>query len=149
MKWKWFILMAVLLLVGCSEKAYEPKEVNPETDICKVCNMSIAHEDYAAQLVFKNGDYEMFDDIGCLMEFLEGTEESEVGAMFMKDMTDNEWVDVKTATYIYSKDYWTPMNYGVLAFKTKEEAEQYMASEGDGELLAFDDLKTFNWGVHH
>ncbi|WP_431028158.1 nitrous oxide reductase accessory protein NosL [Lysinibacillus sp. LZ02] len=149
MKWKWFILIAVLLLVGCSEKTYEPKEVNPETDICKVCNMSIAHEDYAAQLVFKNGDYEMFDDIGCLMEFLEGTEESEVGAMFMKDMTDNEWIDVKTATYIYSKDYWTPMNYGVLAFKTKEEAEQYMASEGDGEMLAFDDLKTFNWGVHH
>ena len=149
MKWKWFILIAVLLLVGCSEKTYEPKEVNPETDICKVCNMSIAHEDYAAQLVFKNGDYEMFDDIGCLMEFLEGTEESEVGAMFMKDMTDNEWIDVKTATYIYSKDYWTPMNYGVLAFKTKEEAEQYMASEGDGEILAFDDLTTFNWGVHH
>lgn len=151
MKWKWLIGISLLVMImaGCSEKSYEPRAVNAETDICKVCNMSIAHEDYAAQLVYKNGDYEMFDDLGCLMEFLKGTEKSEVGAMFMKNMADDEWMNVETATFIYSKDYWTPMNYGVLAFKTKEQAESYMATEGQGELLAFDDLKTFNWGVHH
>ena len=151
MRWKWLIGIALLMMIvaGCSEESYEPHEVNAETDICKVCNMSIAHEDYAAQLIFKNGDYEMFDDLGCLMEFVAGVDESEVGAMFMKDIVQGEWMDVKEATFVYSKDYWTPMNYGVLAFKTKEEAEEFMKNEGDGEFLAYDDLKTFKWGIHH
>ena len=148
MRWKWLIGMMLLLMVaGCSGNSYDPHEVNAETDVCETCNMSIAHEDYAAQLIFKNGDYEMFDDLGCLMEFVAGIDESEIGAMFMKDMTSNEWMDVKEATFIYSEDYWTPMNYGVLAFATTEAAEAYM-SEQSGELLAYDDLLTFNWGVH-
>ena len=34
-------------------------------------------------------------------------------------------------------------------FKTKEQAEEFMKNEGDGEFLAYDDLKTFKWGIHH
>ena len=67
----WFFHSGNFLLGACSEKTFEPKSINAETDICKICNMSIAHEDYAGQIVFKNGDYEMFDDIGCLMEFMQ------------------------------------------------------------------------------
>lgn len=151
MKWKTSIilLLSILFLIGCSEKTYEPKTINGETDICKVCNMSIAHEDYAAQLIFTNGDYEVFDDLGCLMEFMMETEESEIGAAFIKDAEEDQWLHVKNATYIYSKDYWTPMNYGVLAFSSKEAAEQYMKEHGEGELLSYDQLFDFNWGIHH
>ena len=48
---------------------------------------------------------------------------------------------------MYSKDYWTPMNYGVLAFASTEEAEQY-TKEQPGEIIPYDKLLTFNWGVH-
>ncbi len=143
------VLLALVALAACSEKTYEPREINAETDICKVCNMSIAHEDYAAQLVHTNGDYEMFDDLGCLMEFIADTEESDIGAAFIKEMKNNKWVNVKDATYVYSKDYWTPMNYGVVAFASEEEAKAWIAKEGEGQFLAYDDLKTFKWGIHH
>lgn len=151
MKWKIIMvfIVTISLLVGCSEKTYEPKAINPETDICQVCNMSIVHEDYAAQLVFKNGDYEIFDDLGCLIEFMEDVDESEVGAAFIKDASEDQWINVENATYIYSKDYWTPMYYGVLAFSSKEAAEKYMKENGEGKFLTYDQLFDFEWGIHH
>lgn len=150
MKWRILIIaFMVLLLTACSEKTYEPREINGETDICKVCNMSIVHTDYAGQIVLKNGDYEIFDDIGCLMEYIKGIDESEIGAAFIKDANEDKWLNVKKATYIYSKDYWTPMNYGVLAFSTKEDAEKWIANNGEGEFLKYEDLKDFKWGIHH
>ena len=48
--------------------------------------------------------------------------------------------NVENATYIYSRDYWTPMNYGVLAFSTKEAAENWMDENGEGEFLTYDQL---------
>ena len=47
--------------------------------------MSIVHNAYAGQIALKNGDYEIFDDIGCLMEYIEANGEDEIGAAFIKD----------------------------------------------------------------
>lgn len=148
---KWVLVMVACLamLVGCSEKTYEPREIVSETDVCKICNMSIVHNEYAGQIALKNGDYEVFDDIGCLMEYMDANEEEEIGAAFIKDALKGEWINVFEATYVYSKDYWTPMNYGVLAFDTKEAADSWMAKEGEGKILVYEDLHDFNWGIHH
>lgn len=142
------IVMTIAIVSGCSE-SLEPREINKETDICKICNMSIAHEDYAGQIVFKNGDYEVFDDLGCLIEYMKDAEQSEIGKAYIKDAIENKWIDVKNATFVYSKQYWTPMNYGVVAFDTKTAAEEWISSNGDGEFLTYDDLFTFNWGIHN
>lgn len=151
MKWKifTFTIFMSFLLVGCSEQAYEPKEINKETDICKVCNMGISFEDFAGELIYKNGDYEVFDDLGCLVEFLKDVDESDVGAAYIKSADGAEWLPVEEATYVYSKDYWTPMNYGVLAFPSKDAAEQYMKENGEGEVYSYEQLDDFQWGIHH
>ena len=138
----------VLLLIGCSAQSYEPREINQATDICKICNMSIVSNDYAAQVVLSNGDYEVFDDIGCLMEFIAGKDVSEIGAMFIKGIDGEKWISVETATYVYGSEFWSPMNYGVLTFATEDEAKQYIKEAGQGTLLTFEELKTFEWGVH-
>ena len=46
------VAISILILAACSEKTYEPRAVNPETDVCQICNMSITHMDYAAQTVY-------------------------------------------------------------------------------------------------
>ncbi|WP_338651937.1 nitrous oxide reductase accessory protein NosL [Lysinibacillus sp. Y5S-8] len=147
-RWITIFILCSALLVGCSDKTYKPREIISETDVCKICNMSIVHNEYAGQIVLKNGDYEIFDDIGCLMEYLELNGEDEVGAAYIKNKANNEWIDIYKATFVYNKEYWTPMNYGVLAFATKDEAQKWMTNEGDGQLLAYQDLLTFNWGIH-
>lgn len=141
-----FLFCAALLLAACGADL-EPREVNSETDVCIMCNMSVTHIDYAAQIVKKNGDHLIFDDLGCLMEYIHEYGEDEIGASYIMETDSPNWLNVKEAVYVYAKDYWTPMNYGVLAFATTEAAEAYM-SEQPGELLAYEDLLTFKWGVH-
>ena len=145
---KWVVLLITACILGaCGDKAYEPRDINPETDVCSICNMSITSVDYAAQAVLKNSDIVVFDDLGCLMDYIKQNGEEEIGAAYIRDTNSANWLNIKEASYVYSKDYWTPMNYGVLAFATKEEAEQYMDQQ-PGEIIPYDELLTFNWGVH-
>lgn len=145
---KWLsILMFVLLLGACGDKAYEPRDINPETDVCYICNMSVTSIDYAAQVVLKNNDIVVFDDLGCLMAYIKQNGEEEIGAAYIRDTNSSKWLNIKDASYAYSADYWTPMNYGVLAFATEEEAKEYM-KEQPGKIVPYNELLTFNWGVH-
>lgn len=148
-KWMLIAVSCLTMLVGCGEKTYEPRDIVNETDVCKICNMSIVHNEYAGQIALKNGDYEIFDDLGCLMDYIDTNGEEDIGAAFIKDAVNNQWIDVFKATYVYNKENWTPMNYGVLAFKTKEAANEWMATEGKGQVLAYEDLQDFKWGIHH
>lgn len=143
------LALALVVLVGCSEKTYEPRDIVAETDVCKICNMSIVHEDYAGQIVLTNGDYEIFDDLGCLMEYIDANGEEQIGAAFIKDENKKQWINVFTGSYVYEKNFWTPMNYGVLAFNSEQEAKDYIAAQGKGKLLAYEDLHNFEWGIHH
>lgn len=136
------------LLAGCSGDNYEPKEINAATDICEICQMSISNEEFAGQIVFKNGDHEVYDDLGCLMAYINEHGEDEIGAAYIKDEAMGTWVNIKEATYIYDADFWTPMNYGVLAFTSSDDAQAYMTEAGEGEELAYKDLATFEWGIH-
>lgn len=145
---KWVgLLVVVLLLSACGDESYEPREINPETDVCYVCNMSVTSVDYAAQVVLKNNDIVVFDDLGCLMDYMKQNGESEIGAAYIRDTNSSKWLNIKDASYIYSPDYWTPMNYGVLAFASEEEAKAYM-EEAPGEIVPYEEFLTFSWGVH-
>lgn len=147
-KWMLMLVACSMFLIGCSEKTYEPRDIVSETDVCQICNMSIVHNDFAGQIVLKNGDVEMFDDIGCLMEYIDANGEDELGAAFIKDAIKDEWINTLEAIYVYNKEYWTPMNYGVLAFDTNEAANSWMQKEGQGKVLTYTDLQAFNWGIH-
>lgn len=141
---------ATVILAGCGDKNYEPRALNEETDVCQICQMTVVHQDFAGQIIEKNGDYEVFDDIGCLVEKLERNQQSEkdVGAAYIKDANTGEWINVFEATYLYDKEFWTPMNYGVLVFEDVTEAEAYRSKSGYGKLMNFEDLQGFKWGIH-
>jgi len=151
MKKVFILLMAAVvsvILAACGETNTEPREIDEETDICVVCNMSITHPNYAGQLIFENNDHLVFDDIGCLIEYLKEPEQ-DVAIAYIRAADTKEWIDVETAAYLYNEEYWTPMNYGVLAFASEEDAKKYAELNGAGENLSYDDLMTsFNWGVH-
>lgn len=142
------LAMIAIILTACGKTNTEPREIDTETDICVVCNMSITHPDYAGQVIFTNNDHLVFDDIGCLIEYLKEPEQ-EVEIAYIRSANTKEWIDVKTAAYLYNEEYWTPMNYGVLAFTSEEDAKTYEEQNGAGEKLSYEDLMTsFNWGVH-
>lgn len=143
-----FLLLAVLS--ACSgEQAYEPVDINPDVDICEVCNMSIASELHATELFNTEGDVFIFDDLGCMLQYIEKDERigrDEIGKQYVRDLDSGDWVEIEAAYFAYDQAFWTPMSYGVVSFATEEQAEQYLAKEGKGKLLAYSDLSEVDWG---
>lgn len=142
------LFIMIILLASCGKPDLSPRDIK-DTDKCVVCNMMIDHPEQAAQMVFNNEEHIIFDDIGCMMTYYkEQNNKDNIGMMYIKDYKHNKWIDAKKAYYLYHKDVWTPMNYGVAAFKNKEDHNQYAKKVKGAKPLSFEDLKTFKWGVH-
>lgn len=144
-----FILSGMLVLAGCTnEQNYEPVEINPEVDVCEICNMSIAHENYATEIITASGDVYKFDDIGCMIEFVhkeKSVPEDEIARQYVRDVESGEWVELEEAYHVYHEDIWTPMANGVVSFKNKEAAQNYIEKEGKGELYDYEKLLNHPW----
>ncbi|PAQ15552.1 nitrous oxide reduction protein [Bacillaceae bacterium SAOS 7] len=138
-----------MLLTACGkEQTYEPVEINPDIDVCDVCNMSITEPQYATEVILKDGSVETFDDIGCMVEYLHEQDEKDIGEKYVRDALSGDWVKLNEATFVYNKDYWTPMAYGVVSFSDQSSAEKYMKKEGKGETMTLDEVMTHDWGGH-
>lgn len=144
----YFSVLFLLGLFGCGPKDISPHAIQPEVDTCAVCHMSIVDEAYAAQTVYTNGDYKVFDDLGCMVQYAVEQQTADVGANYVKDAETAEWLQADQATFVYQPDFWTPMSYGVLAFATPQKAEAYIDREGKGKMLKQSDLQQHEWGVH-
>lgn len=145
-----FIVVILLFISACGkDQAYEPEKINPEVDVCEVCNMSVAAELFATQMIMKDGDVYKFDDLGCMIEMIEtnGTiQTADIVKKYVRDVETGEWVELEKAYYVYHADIWTPMAYGVVSFATLEKAEAYISEQGIGELLNYEQLKEHQWG---
>lgn len=139
------ILTGLVWLTGCQEENYEPVQIEPEIDVCEICNMSIAHENFATEVISKENDVYKFDDLGCMMEFLEEDYilEEEIAKKYVRDVSSGEWTELENAYYSYHEDFWTPMANGVVTFKSKEAAEEY--EQGAGEVYDYEKLLKHPW----
>ena len=144
------VLLGVFLLSGCGgNQSFEPVEINAEIDVCEICNMGIAHEHYATEIISAVGDVYKFDDIGCMIEFLEHDKaiaKEKVEKQYVRDSETGEWVAIEDAYHAFHPDFWTPMANGVVTFKNKEQAESYIKEQGMGELYDYEQLKAHKWG---
>lgn len=137
--------VVLLFLAGCGV-SYEPRAIQPEVDVCEVCNMSIVHENYATEVVLKNGDVHIFDDIGCMYDYMAETED-QIEVSYVKDILSDDWVKSEDAFYVYDAAAWTPMAYGVLSFKEEKDALSTIEKEGSGRQYTLNDLINHKWVV--
>ncbi|GMB08275.1 nitrous oxide reductase accessory protein NosL [Thermolongibacillus altinsuensis] len=145
---KTFLFICILLmLTACQrEQAYEPEEINPDIDVCMICNMSITAENYATEAILKDGTVHKFDDIGCMFEFMKQEDKENIAKLYVRDIETSEWIELEKAFFAYDRDYWTPMNYGVVSFASEENAKKYIEKEGKGQLWTYDQLLQHKWG---
>lgn len=127
------------------EVAYEPEDIDPDTDVCELCAMAVADDEHATQIVLENERALKFDDLGCLYKWLEENGEDDVGAKFVRDFNTKEWVLLDDATYVFAEEIETPMAYGIISFKEQSEAAQYIEENGFGELMSSSDLDDHKW----
>ncbi len=133
------VFCSALLLTACQQGLPQPVDITAE-DMCRHCKMAISERRYAAEFLSKDGDPYKFDDIGCMVRYLEtGQEKKDVVAYFVMDFHSQEWIDAEQAYFVKSSSLKTPMGGNIAAFKYMSGAEEATAAYG-GKPLRFADL---------
>lgn len=118
---------------------------------CPVCGMFPARSpDWAAQVIFRNGDAQFFDSPLSLFMYLQdvaryspGRSSGQIAAHYVTDASAppdgkrTPWVDALSAYYVYGSSAKGPMRAGNLpAFATRAAADAFAERRG-GVVLAF------------
>lgn len=144
------IITAIIMLVlsACGQESYEPQAINEETDVCVICKMAVKDDQYATQIVTKDGQSLKFDDIGCLNTWKNENGTDTIGAAFVRDYNTKQWLRYEKAYYAYDPSYQTPMAYGILSFENEADAKAYIEEQGKGQLMTAEELADHSWEVN-
>ncbi len=126
--------LLVATWVGCGGGRPEPVEIVVDEDICSFCRMAISERRFAAELVTPGGRVELFDDIGCLADWLRENGRPAGAGIFAVDFATGKWLVADEAVYVRSPDLPTPMSHGLAAFADRPAAETARAELG-GEVV--------------
>lgn len=105
-------LLSALALVACEAKTDQAVDPAWGKQPCGHCAMIVSDHATAAQLV-ANGDRVYFDDVGCMVAWLDERKVEPAHAWVRKGET---WVDAKSARYAPGAR--TPMDYGFVGADT-------------------------------
>nr|WP_062352552.1 nitrous oxide reductase accessory protein NosL [Bacillus kwashiorkori] len=141
------VILLSLILGACGNKSAKPVTINEETAKCEICNMAVADNQFATQVVLESGKAYLFDDIGCMFEWFSENDTKEIAGSFVRDYHTSEWIEMEDATYVYDQNVRTPMAYNVISFIKEADAKSYI-NNNHGNLLKYDDLKKHAWPVN-
>lgn len=125
----------------------EPRPV-PKDARCPVCGMFPARNpDWAAQVIFRNGDTQFFDSPLTLWTYLHdvaryapGRNRAEIASSWVTDGASRRWVAAEHAFYVHGSSALGPMRAGNLPpFAAQEEAKAFAQRRG-GEVLSADQI---------
>ena len=121
------IIVILLLSLGTDEGAryvhkgntsYKPVFIKAKEYQCSECSMDIEDLEYSAQIITPNGDTFFFDDIGCVVLWLENRT-IKTQKVITKTLDSKAWVDAHNAWYTRTAS--SPMGYGFAAYAQKRE----------------------------
>ena len=137
--WVWCLTIAVTVFANCQKRTAEPVALAPE-DMCSHCRMAISEKQYAAELIDSEGTAFKFDDIGCMVHFLKSAKnKTTIAASFVMEFSERQWIKADDAFYVRSSEFTTPMNGGIVAFRTEAKAQE-AANKYNGTLLRLKDV---------
>lgn len=134
-------LLLALFLLGCST---DPRPIQFGQDVCHWCKMKLMDPHYGAEIVTQKGKIYIFDDINCLMAFMETGEvaQEDIKHVLVIDYENPEkLVDATTSFFLKSDQFKTPMASQIVAFSDYEVMNQYKKRNG-GVYLAWGELVT-------
>ena len=133
------LIICVSAFASCQQQRLEPVALVPE-DMCSFCRMAISEHRYAAQFLDSEGQAFKFDDIGCLVNFMQRNNiDGKTVVRFVMDFDERIWIKGEDAYYVKSSEITTPMNGGVIAFSTEPKAQQ-AAEKFHGTTLRFGEV---------
>ena len=130
-------LLISLTFLGCEKKIItDLHEVHWDRDMCKRCVMVISDRRHALQAINPaDGRSYMFDDIGCWVLWVqeEKVDWEKEAVLWITDGNTGKWINARTA--FYDTENITPMAYGFMAHKKKEDIKS------DQEIVMYDEVR--------
>ena len=138
-----FAFLLVLLLVVLP--AIVPAAEKSAPTWCNKCNMKIPDANKKYSVTLTEGIEPMaFDDIGCSMLWRDAECAMRMSAFDSNarvyDYITGEPVVIENAFFAYGPEIKTPMGYGIIAFKAREQAASVAAQSGKAKVLTFREL---------
>jgi copper chaperone NosL len=135
--------LLVLLLASvsaCSNNKVVPIKLN--SDNCDNCKMSIVDGKFGAEVITQKGRDYKFDDIMCMIQYCKKNSETKMESYFVLDYSqDNVLIPADKAFFLSGGTIKTPMNGGIIAFSSENEAKLLQAKLGSNSV-SWEEIKT-------
>lgn len=105
---------ACLVMTACAPGSPGPSTIRLGEDACAHCRMTIVGIETAAQIVSPGAEPIMFDEIGCLRDYLADNPLAADATVFVADHRSEEWINARNAVFTKTT-LRTPMSSGLLA----------------------------------
>lgn len=131
-------LLFPLFFTNC---ASEVEPINYGKEDCHFCKMTIVDAKFGAEIVNTKGKTFKFDDLHCLVGYMkkENVKENDVSHIVVNDYQNaGSFLPVKTAFFLKSEQFKSPMRGDVAAFKTEGAAT--MAKPADAKMMNWNEV---------
>ncbi len=133
------ILLFLFILMDCgSNEQDKPPVILKGQDPCDNCFMIINETKYSASMKLLNGEEKRFDDIGCMLSFMQRNK-GQVKKSWVYDYAGGDPLSTGDAYFIYSDKIITPMGSGIIASNSKSEASE-LTGKNEAVILSFNEL---------
>ena len=136
----WSPVIFILVLISCNT---EPQPLVVGKDECFYCKMPFVDAKFGAEVITAKGKIYKFDDMGCLINFLKeglGSEEKVNKVLAVNYANNQKLMDVNTSVFLRNADLHTPMNSGIAAFESSDQAKSFL-KDFPSEILIWQQLK--------
>lgn len=123
---------------GCQVKERPIKRGEP----CAHCKMPISDIKFAAEIITKKGKIYVYDDITCAAKMIKSAqlENNNIKDIFVSNFyNEAELLNTKSALYLSSEKFRSPMNGNIAAFKNKADMDK-AAKEFSGDVITLDKI---------
>lgn len=135
--------LSFVLLAACGGGTDGPAPVDTKNDACAWCRMSVSDLRFAAQLTAPGHEPKLFDDAGCLRDWLKAPREAAEWTAWLSDHRTKEWVKATDAVLVRDPAVQTPMNSGLVAWASAASRDQDLASKGGTPVAAAEVIGPF------
>jgi copper chaperone NosL len=109
------LLTLIALAAACAARPIAPARVDTANDACRHCRMIVSDVRTAAQIVAPGEEPLIFDDIGCLRDYVARMGAADGAVRFVADHRTGAWIAAEDAMFTKVTSVSTPMASGIIA----------------------------------
>ena len=136
----YILIIVAFFIISCNT---EPQPLVPGKDECHFCKMPVADTKYGAEIITVKGKIYKFDDIICMINFLKSglnKNEKVKDVLAVNYFTNQKLMDVNESVFLKNANFRTPMNSGIAAFESPDQAKTFL-NEIQSETLNWQQLQ--------